>query len=179
MKKDYLKSIVVLTAICLVIAAVMAGVNSLTSPIIDEANAKAEREALMAVLPGAADFESVELSKEISEKYPSVSAIYADTANAGYAVMLKAKGYDGSNPMSIAVGVDAGGNIIKCQVISCSGETTGIGTKVSGEDFLEQFAGADASLEGVDSISGATISSKGFIGAVKEALEAVKAVSAK
>ena len=168
MKKDSLKSIIVITAICLVIAALMAAINSITSPMIAEANAKAEKEALFKVLPEAEDFAKVEDGIELPE---SVTAVYVETKGKGVAVMLSAKGYDSSNPMVIAVGIDAEGKITKCHVVSCNGETSGIGTKVNTPAFLDQFSGAGNGLEGVDTISGATISSSAFISAVKDALE--------
>ncbi|MBQ7383880.1 MAG: FMN-binding protein [Clostridia bacterium] len=168
MKKDSLKSVIVLAVICLVIAALMAVINGVTAPVIDEANAKAEKEALFLVIDGAEDFEQVE-----TDGLPeSVVAVYSEVSGKGYAVMLNAKGYDSSNPMVIAVGIDNDGKLTKCHVVSCSGETSGIGTKVSGEDFLNLFEGADEKLEGVDAISGATISSSAFIDAVKDAFQA-------
>lgn len=166
MKKDSLKSIIVITAICLVIAALMAAINSITAPMIAEANAKAEKEALFTVLPDAEDFSKVDTDMELPE---SVTAVYAETKGRGYAVMLKAKGYDSSNPIVIAVGIDTEGKITKCHVVSCNGETSGIGTKVNTPAFLDQFSGADKSLGGVDTISGATISSGAFVSAVNDA----------
>ena len=169
MKKNHsLKSILVIVCICLVIAVAMAAINLVTAPKIEEANEKAEKEALRIVLEDAMDFEKVE------GEYPeAVTAVYRDTGNGGYVTLLSAKGYDSSNPMKIAVGFDANGNILKCHVISCNGETSGLGTKVSNPDFLNTFVGADASLSGVDTISGATISSSAMIGAVRDAFDAV------
>ena len=106
----------------------------------------------------------------------SVTALYRDTAGNGYVAMLSAKGYDSSNPMKIAVGFDANGRVLRCHVISCTGETSGIGTKVANEDFLASFEGADAALSEVDAISGATISSSAFIEAVREGAGAVALV---
>ena len=90
------------------------------------------------------------------------------------AAMLSIKGYDSSKPMSVVVGFTRDGEITKCVVISASGETSGIGSKVTLPEFLGQFDGKDARLEGVDAISGATISSQAFIDAVKECCELVR-----
>ena len=170
MKKDTLKSVVVLTAICLVIAIAMSATNLLTAPIIKEAQEKAEKEALFIVLPTGHDFEKLELDG-LSE---NVSAIYRDVDGSGYAIMLSVAGYDASKPMSIAVGISNEGRISSCYVVSCSGETSGIGTKIAGEDFLYSFVGVDETLLGVDAISGATISSSAFIEAVRDAFDAFK-----
>ncbi|MGM9684387.1 MAG: FMN-binding protein [Eubacteriales bacterium] len=168
MKKDTLKSIIVLTAICLVISVAMAFTNGVTAPVIEEAEEKAAAEALYTVLPDATGFSVVELS-DLPE---TVSAVYRDDGGSGYAVMLSAKGYDSSKPMSIAVGIGNDGRITSCHVVSASGETSGIGSKVTNADFLSGFSGGDSSLEGVDAISGATISSSAFISAVKDSFTA-------
>ncbi len=165
---DSLKSLIVLLSICLVVAVLMAAIHALTAPKIDEANARAEQEALSAVLSGATEFEKLE--GEYSE---TVTALYRDKGGAGYAAMLSAKGYDSANPMTIAVGFDAEGRILAVKVVSANGETSGIGTKVTGEGFLSQFVGKNVTLDGVDTISGATISSSAFRNAVRDAAEAV------
>ena len=170
MKKESLKSIIVITAICLVVAALMAAVNLVTAPMIAQAKAEAEKEALFIALPSSEDFEEVDIS---SASLPdSVNAVYSEISGLGYVVMLNAKGYDSSNPMVIAVGIDNDGNIVKCHVVSCNGETSGIGTKVNTPEFLSLFDGKDSALSDVDAISGATISSGAFISAVKDAFVA-------
>ena len=169
-KNDSLKCIIVMIAICLFIGVAMAAVNSITAPKIEEANKQKEMEALVAVLPTAESFENI--TPEGCDE--SVAAVYCDEGGDGYAVLLSIKGYDSSNPMSVAVGIDNDGKIVKCHVISCSGETSGIGTKVGESSFLDRFVGKDSSLDGVDTISGATISSKAFIKAVHAAHEAVE-----
>lgn len=164
-----LKSVIVLLAICLFIAVAMAAVNMVTAPKIAAAQEQAEQEALAAVLPDNGGFEKVAL-EEMPE---SVSAVYRDKDGEGYVAMLSVKGYDSSKPMSVAVGFTGEGSITKLVVISASGETSGIGTKVTLPDFTDKFTGKTQSLDGVDAISGATISSSAVIDAVKNAFEAV------
>ena len=167
-KGDMLKSLVVLVTICLVIAVAMAAINLITAPKIAEAEKEAEEAALRLVLAAATEFEAVEGT------YPeTVSAVYRDLGGSGYAVVLSAKGYDSSNPMKIAVGLDPEGRILKCHVVSASGETAGIGSKVTDPAFLALFDGKDETLTGVDAISGATVSSSAMIEAVKDAFDAV------
>ncbi|MBE6547112.1 MAG: FMN-binding protein [Ruminococcaceae bacterium] len=164
-----LKSLIVLLSICLVIAVAMAAINMVTAPKIAEAEKQAEQEALRWVLSDAVEFEAVD-----GTYAESVDAVYRDTAGNGYAVMLSAKGYDSSNPMRIAAGFDADGRLLGCAVVSASGETSGIGTKVTEEDFIGQFGGGRSDLDGVDTISGATISSTAFLNAVQDAFDAVR-----
>ena len=148
------KSLIVLFSICLIVAVAMAAINQVTAPKIAEAEAEAEQEALRQVLPAAEEFLRVE-----GEFAESIASVWRASDGCGYAVMLAAKGYDSSKPMSIAVGFDEEGPLLSCRVVSASGETSGIGTKVCDESFLNQFVGKDEHLDGVDAISGATISS--------------------
>lgn len=166
-----IKSIIVLVAICLVIGGAMAAVNMITEPKIAEAEAEAERLALAEVCPENGGFEEI---KKI-ELPESVKALYRDLDGEGYVAMLSVGGYDSSKPMSVAVGFTSGCQIIKCKVISAQGETSGIGSKVMNEDFLLQFEGKSEGLDGVDAISGATISSSALIDAVEESFQALKA----
>ena len=61
MKKDYIKSIAVLGAICLVIAALLATVNYFTAPVIKENSAAKENASLSEVLPGSKKFKAEKL----------------------------------------------------------------------------------------------------------------------
>ncbi len=167
MKKTSLKSIIVLVAISLFIAAAMAAVNLVTAPKIAEANKKATQEALEAVLPENAGFE--ELARDGMPE--CINAYYRDMDGEGYVVLLKIKGYDSSKPMEVAVGLTGGGAITAVKVISAQGETSGIGSKVTNADFLAQFDGKTSeSIGEIDTISGATISSSAFVEAVKQAV---------
>ena len=170
-KNTSVKSIIVLVPICLFIAVAMVAVNMVTAPKIAAANEKAEAEALAAVLPENDGFEKVEL-EELPE---SVIAVYRDLDGEGYVAMLSVKGYDSSKPMSVAVGFTSEGEITECKVISAQGETSGIGSKVTLPEFLGQFENKNENLDGVDAISGATISSSAFIEAVKESFDAIEA----
>jgi electron transport complex protein RnfG len=102
-------------------------------------------------------------------------AVYRDLDGEGIAMLLSAKGYDASNPISIAVGFDNDGNIEGVYVISATGETKGIGSKVKNSSFLDQFVGK-SDVDEVDTISGATISSNGVHYGVYAALEQFKEV---
>lgn len=172
-KNDTLKSIIVLVSICLVIAAAMAGINMITKDKIAAVQAEKEAKALQAVLLENAGFEKLE---DIPDLPATVSAVYRDKDGEGIAMLLSASGYDSSNPISIAVGFDKDGKIEKCYVISCTGETSGIGTKVKNESFLSQFDGK-GDMGGVDTISGATISSSAFLSAIEDAFDVIKTIN--
>ncbi len=168
--KDSLKSIIVLVAICVVIGVAMAAVNLVTKGPIAEAQANKEVKALDSVIAENAGFEKIEEIEGIEDLPESVVAVYRDKDGDGIAMLLSAKGYDSSKPISIAVGFDNGGVIEKCCVISCTGETSGIGTRVKEDGFLARFSGK-SNVDSVDTISGATISSSAFVGAVEDACD--------
>lgn len=168
--KSFFLPIIVLVTICAVIGVAMAGVNFITAPKIEEAQKQKEQEALSAVVPDNQGFELLDIDLS---SYASVVSVYSDNGSASLAVMLSIKGYDSSNPMSVAVGFDEEGKIIKVSVISCSGETKGIGSKVADGSFLSRFESKD-DVSNADTISGATISSKAFKEAIEEACDLVK-----
>ena len=168
--KEIFLPIIVLVMICVVIGGAMAAINLVTAPKIEETQKQKEAEALSAVLPNNQGF----TKQEIADLPESVVALYSDNGSKALVVMLSIKGYDSSNPMSVAVGFDENGNVTKCSVISCSGETKGIGSKVSNENFLSQFYGK-SDFSTVDTISGATISSSAFKAAMNDACALVEA----
>ncbi len=175
MKSQMLKCVLVLGAICLAVAVLLAAVNYVTAPIIEENARKEQEKAYLAVLPDATDLEAVELTDEVPK---TVTEIRRDKGGSGYAFKVNATGYGGaSSPITAIVGIDASGKITKIVVTDISGESAGIGDKVGKSDYLEGFVGKDSLLDGVSTISGATISSSGFISGVKDAFKAFLAVA--
>ena len=163
--KDFVKPILVLTIICLVISAALAFTNEKTAPIIAEAERAAAEAARQEVLPEADAFTLLEL-----DGLPStVTEVYKAENGAGFVLMLTAKGYGGD--MKLICGIDTDGKITACNTLSQS-ETKGLGTKTTLPEFREQFIGKDAALDDVETISGATISSKAYVNAIKDAFTA-------
>lgn len=172
--KEIFLPIIVLVVICTVIAASMAAINAITAPIIEEDHIKKEQEAFSIVVPDNSGF----TKQEIENLPETITGVYKDNGSSAIAVMLSVKGYDSSNPMNVAVGFDGDGKIIKCSVISCSGETKGIGSKVADENlFLSKFYNLTDVSE-VDTITGATISSSAFKNAMADACRVVKEIRA-
>ena len=162
-----------LLAITAVVAAALAGVNSITAPAIAELNAQKTQEAIELVLPGGgeemADFPATAL----------VSKVYA--GDAGYAVEVTPGGFD--NTITMMVGVDAEGKVLGISIIKHT-ETAGLGAVAAagtpaGESFRGQFVGASGSVSvtkdggTMDAITGATITSRAICVGVNAALECV------
>ena len=165
MKKDYIKSIAVLGAICLVIAALLATVNYFTAPVIKENSAAKENASLSEVLPGSKSFKSEKLPDGAAE---SVTGIYTDEGGAGYAVTLSTSSAYSGSPMTFTLGVDSEGKVVGVKITNYSE------TKDFGSDYPDGYIGADAGSAGdVDLAAGVTYSSTAFREAVCDALEAV------
>ena len=87
-----------------------------------------------------------------------------------YCVSALPKGED----LSLRSWPPENGFITDTKVMSHS-ETPGLGSKVTEPDFKDQFNGLDESgLDGIVTISGATISSNHYIDTVRDALAAVE-----
>ena len=164
---DFGLPIIVLVLICAIMSGLLAVTNGITAPIIEEAERKANEEARLEVLPGADSFEQV----EIAGLPDAVKEVYQAANGAGYTFSITTQGYGGKNTLKMAVGIDADGKITGTKVLSHK-ETAGLGSKITTEAFQGQFPGKDASLEGVDNISGATFSSNYFRAAIADAYAA-------
>ena len=164
-KNDFVMPIVVLTVICLVITALLAVTNSVTEPVITKASQERAQAARSEIIPEADGFELM----EIEDLPASVTEVYKTTNDTGYIFMLTTMGYGGE--MDLICGIDNDGKIISVKTLSHS-ETKGMGSKTTEEPFRSQFTGKDESLEGVDAITGATISSKAYFDAIYDAFKA-------
>ena len=185
--KFVLKVAGTLTAIALVVAALLGVVNMITADkiaAINEANTKA---ALAAVAPEGATFEPVELTDAVAAaaaQYASVSEVYT-MSTGGYATKIVASGSQGN--IEMIVGVDADGAITGVSIVSNS-ETGGIGSKVmdnkpndAGVPVLDQFIGMSGAgslvvKSNITPISGATVSTNGVTAGANAALAAVEAL---
>jgi len=173
-KKDIIKSIVVLVVICLVTSAALAIVNHFTAPV-SAANAAAREEAARrAVLPDAGSFEKLESDALPASVVSAYRGLDASGKPIGYIFSISGKGFGGTIQIMCAIGPD--GKILRCQTLDVSGETKTLGGKTASPDYTDQYTGKDASLDGVDAISGATITSTAYKNCVLDAFKAYDAV---
>jgi electron transport complex protein RnfG len=94
----------------------------------------------------------------------------AKKAGKTFAVALEGKGKGFAGLIGVMVGVSKDGKLLDIGITSHS-ETPGIGSRVAEASFTEKFKDlkAEAGVK-IDSISGATYSSKGVIAAVNQAI---------
>lgn len=165
--KDIIKPIAVLAGICLVVTALLAYINLVTSPIIMAAEEKAAEEARAEVLSEADGFEQldVELPEGVTEAYKA-------TNDTGYVFMLSTKGYGGQ--IKLICGIKPDGSIEAVKTLSHA-ETSGIGSKVvdNNSGYSKNYTGkTEENYNDVDAVTGATISSKAYKKAIASAFEA-------
>ena len=169
MKKSFneiIKPVLVLVCICLVVTALLAYINSVTSPIIAKAEQKKTEQAMSEVLADADGFEKLEI-----ENLPDrVTEVYTANNGSGYVFMLTTKGYGGD--MKLICGMKSDGTIEQCKTLSHA-ETSGLGSKTAEDPYRNQYCGKNAdTLSEVDAITGATISSTAYKNAIEDAFKA-------
>ena len=163
-----------LLVITAVVAALLAGVNYITAPIIAAANEAKTQEAINAVLPGGGD------SIEFADSTGLVTNVYA--SDIGYAVQVTPSGFDGE--IDMMVGIDKDGKVLGISIISHT-ETAGLGAvaaadTAAGQSFRDQFTGMSGqvavSKDGgeVDALTGATITSRAICDGINAALACVE-----
>ena len=161
-----------------VVAAALAGVNSITAPAIAKLTAEKTQAAIEAVLPGGGE-EMTDLTAAGYEGADLVSKVYQ--GENGYAVEVTPGGFD--NTITMMVGIDAEGKVLGIDIISHT-ETAGLGAVAdaatpAGENFRGQFVGQSGSVSvtkdggTMDSITGATITSRAICDGVNAALNCV------
>ena len=177
MKKENVVLYVVRLAVTLlviagVMAAALAGVNSVTAPIIEKLTYEKTQAAVSAVLPGGGDTVEFPAMDLVSKVYQGEN---------GYAVEVTPSGFD--NTITMMVGVDNAGAVTGISIIDHS-ETAGLGavaaaTTAAGEAFRAQFKGLTGSVSvtkdggQVDAITSATITSRAVCAGVNAALTVV------
>ena len=165
-----------LLLISMVTAGLLAAVNSITAPVIEQLNVQKQIDAMAAVVPDADTAQQLEYadpSGVVLEVYKTASA---------YAVKVAAPGgFGGAIEMMVGVGAD--GKVLGISIINHA-ETAGLGAVAAestskGEAFRAQFAGASGSVSvtkdggTVEAITGATITSRAVSNGVNAALECV------
>ena len=166
--------IILITIIVTVAMVLLALVNTVTEPLIDEHLEEKTKESLQALFPEMDNYESVE---EIEGLY----LIKNGTGGIiGYGYDAKGKGYGGD--ILLLVGVENDTTTIRGISIIDQKETAGLGALMVEPEFTDQFKGEDIGTlalkkdgGNIDAITGATISSSAVIDAIKDsAVETVR-----
>ncbi len=160
----------ILALICLLSTLLLAGLNRLTTPIITENEEQTANETYAALLPNADGFTA------LSCNIDGVTAVMKADNGTGYVITAQSRGYGGQVPAAVAFSPD--GTILGVTMMDNS-ETPGLGQKVTENTFSGQFTGrtaAEFTIDDIDAITGATISSKAAVSAINLAIEAYQEI---
>lgn len=152
-------------------------------PVFDSISPEIQQKvAAASVILGASTAESVDLTA--FEGLPTALVSAQKTATGHYILEMKGAGYgiNGGDQYHQASGeyivirlsLTKEGKIIDCLTVS-QGESKGFGDACADEKFYGQFDGkTESDYKNVDAISGATITTKGYMKAIERAFECVK-----
>ncbi len=164
--KRNMKPTLVLGAICIIVAVLLALVNMLTEPVIEEARAAEITASLTEVMPnGKFNTEPDKLGGDAPE---TVKAVYTDQNGGGYVVILETQtSYTTGAAMGITVAISTDGKIVGAKVTSYS-ESKDFGK----ETYPESYVGLDADgVANAPTVSGVTYSSAAFKSAIYDAMK--------
>ena len=171
-KKDYVMPVAVLAILCILVSGALAAGNRLTQPVIEEAAALRAENARKEIIPQAPGFVLLE-----TRGLPhTIAEVYGTTNDTGFIFVVTSSGYGGE--VRLICGIDWDGKIIKAAALAQT-ETKGLGTPVFEEAHAGQYRGRDiGSVDGVQAISGATISSNALKRGIRDSLEAFEILKA-
>lgn len=173
-----IKTTVILTLICAVATAALAGTNLLTKDRIAEQAEKNERSAMNEVLP-AETYNGVDRDGNGSVDY--YRALNNDGL-AGFIFTVSESGYGGK--VKVMVGIGTNGHISAVKVLDASTETPGLGQKwlekSRWQQFSERLGKQSLTKDGgeIEAVTGATITSKAVLKAVNKAVETYEEITA-
>lgn len=183
--KNIIHMIATLTIIGIVAGGLLAGVNGWATPLI-EANKKAETEkAIFLVNPAGKSYETVanagfEIYKVMDETKKLI----------GYSLVNEGNGFQGKIRVMMGLSEDMK-KLTMYEVLEQS-ETPGLGTLIMDDPFKKQFNGlitepkvewvkgkAPSKSNEIQTITGATISSKAIVEIINNALEKARSLKGK
>lgn len=184
MKNSAFKMVLVLTITGLLTGGILAGFYTVASPRIEYNRLQELKRAIFTVLPEAKDYKEIKrdgmvIYEGMDEKGELV----------GYAFIAEGTGFSG--PIRMMVGIEKDLLKLKDMKVIEEKETPGLGTKIEGSPFKDQFKGltVEPMIEYVknkrpekpnqiQAITGATISTKavvnGINGSVRKVVEVFK-----
>lgn len=171
-----LMPVIVLTIICAVSGATLAGVKLGTAQRIEEqVLSNVQGPTLLRMFPQAENDLIAERKKLVRADGREVTVFPVREKNRLSAVAIEGFGPGYGGDLGVMVGFNLEAGTIRSIGITSSKETPGIGSRVAEPQFARQFAGKAPSVAlssnggDIDALSGATISSGASVTAVEEA----------
>ena len=156
-----------LTVICLVVALLLSVVNMLTRDVIASNEEEEKKATAFSIFT---DADALEFLKTDEKTGSDIYVVYKSGEICGYCVNVDSAGFGGA--INMMVGITPERSVKSVKIISLS-ETPGVGSKTNSNSFLSQFEGKSGTLavgNGIDAISGATVSSRAVTNGVNTAL---------
>ena len=173
--KEIINYVLRMTFVCVISAFILSWVYKETKQRIQQNEKRAIELAFKELLPDAIKFET-------AQRW--VSGFNDENQLVGKIVSSEKRGY--SSRIKIFVGLDIQKKITGIEIVA-QNETPGLGDRIKSAKFLKQFVGKDKSqipevgrvkrlpaTSKVHTITGATISSKAVIEAVREGVEKIE-----
>lgn len=164
--REILRLSLTLAVVGIVSAVLLTGVNGWTEPEIARRQYEDYLQMVGEYFPAVADFETKEQDGN------TYDLVYDGAGNLlGVVGTIVEQGYGG--PITYNLIVNAKGTIEGIRIISHA-ETAGLGDIITKPEFQQQFTGKKYDqLDGIDTVSGATVSSGAMIRSIRTAAEAV------
>ena len=163
-----LKTGAILALLSVFSAFLLSFVHNAMSAKISQFRAEEDFKMKASILPGASIF-------EVSDEYGNETGFDSNNMEVGKIVHITAEGYNG--PIELIAGIQKNGEIMGIKIIRHN-ESLGTGSNIAGEGFVSQFKNTktfqlflknDNEKGIIDAISGATVSSRNIVNAVREA----------
>lgn len=155
----------IVAAIC---TGLLASVNMITYPTIENNNKQAQNKALAQLYADAKDFKEIELKDQPA----SVKQAFMVDDNA-YVFKVVKDGF--ANPIEFLIGFDKDGKNSKYLVLVVN-DTKGFGSRVADEEFTNMMSNKSVN-DTYDTLSGATVSSSAVVAGIKDAIEVFSKVA--
>ena len=181
--RDIVELVVVLTAICLISALGLAKVYDITKEPIALQKRIAKMQAVEAVLPphdNEPDQHTVDITSQTAAGKEDTVVVYRgmqDGRVTGLAFEMASMGFGG--PITLMLGLYTDGTIQGVEITDMT-ETPGLGARITEPDFKRQFQGKSLQANRIrlkkdggdlDQITGASISPRAVVQAVRNGLE--------
>ncbi len=181
--KDYIKLGMTLLLISAIASGLLAGLNSVTAPIIADAALQASYGKYFEILGDSVEINETADALAIMDKYPEITSVLESTEGGqvnSYIFSVVSNGYGGE--MENAIIIDPNGTVLGYRNLS-NNETPGFGAQIGENGFYPRFEGKSVSSgqlvlgtgggeNEIEAISGSTITSNAVMTGLNQAVAA-------
>lgn len=170
--KEMLRMVVTLTLLCVLSGGVLSFLKIYTAPLIEAQELNlVQGPAIKAIFPTYTNNPIAERKSVKVDASTNVVVFPIKEGDMLTGVAMEQMSPSYSGPLGVMVGFNTASDTIVGVQVTAFKDTAGIGSRVYEETFRKQFNTLKASedINGVSTLSGATVSSSSFIASVKKA----------